>query len=169
MRSSGSTTETKGRGNREEGIGKREKGKVMNVLLLVVALAVPVEAPKAALPEAAAASAAVAPATDVREVPAVRAAVVPSVDVREAVSVSGCSLLELPPVKRFLSAPWCAARRLRAARLRGDAEIAALKAKLLGGEIPFDGTLQNKLCVALGVEGYNAFVREYNGGEGKRE
>ena len=54
-------------------------------------------------------------------------------------------------------------------RILGDAEIAALKAKLLGGEIPFDGTLQNKLCVALGVEGYNAFVREYNGGEGKRE
>ena len=54
-------------------------------------------------------------------------------------------------------------------RILGDAEIAALKAKLLGGEIPFDGTLQNKLCVALGVEGYNAFVREYNGNEGKRE
>ena len=94
----------------------------MNVLLLAVALAVPVEAPKAALPEAAAASAAVAPATDVREVPAVRAAAAPSVDVREAASVSGCSPLELPPVKRFLSAPWCAARRLRAARLRGDAD-----------------------------------------------
>ena len=78
----------------------------MNVLLLVVALAVPVEAPKVALPEAAAASAAVAPAVELREV----------------ASVSGCSPLELSPVKRFLSAPWCAARRLKAARLRGDAD-----------------------------------------------
>ena len=94
----------------------------MSALILAIALAVPTDAPKAALPEAAAASAAVAPATDVREAPAVRAAVVPSVDVREAVSVSGCSLLELPLVKRFLSAPWCAARRLKAARLHGDTD-----------------------------------------------
>ena len=94
----------------------------MNGIFLAVALAVAAEAPKAALPGAAAASAAVAPATDVREVPAVRAAAAPSVDVREAVSVSGCSLLELPPVKRFLSAPWCAARRLKAARLHGDTD-----------------------------------------------
>ena len=69
-------------------------------------MAAPVEAPKAALPEAAAASAAVAPAVELREV----------------ASASGCSPLELPPVKRFLSAPWCAARRLKAARLRGDAD-----------------------------------------------
>ena len=110
----------------------------MNVLLLVIALAVPVEAPKTALPEAAAASAAVAPTTDVHEVPAVRAAAAPSVDVRETVSVSGCSLLELPPVKRFLSAPWCAARRLKAARLHGDTDevrrMEALFGDLLAAE-----------------------------------
>ena len=99
----------------------------MNVLLLVVALAVPVEAPKAALPEVAAASAAVAPATDVRE----------------AVSVSGCSLLELPPVKRFLSAPWCAARRLKAARLHGDTDEVRRMEALFG----------DLLAEAVGVEG----------------
>ena len=33
----------------------------------------------------------------------------------------------------------------------------------MDGEIAFTGTLQNKLCIALGVEGYNAFVKEYNG------
>ena len=114
----------------------------MNVLLLVVALATPIEAPKAALPEVAAASAAVAPATDVREVPAVRAAAVPSVDVREAAPVSGCSLLELPPVKRFLSAPWCAARRLMAARLRGDADEVRRMEALFG----------DLLAEAVGVE-----------------
>ena len=44
-----------------------------------------------------------------------------------------------------------------------DVQIAALKGRLLDGEIPFDGALQNKLCVALGVEVYNDFVKEYNG------
>ena len=42
-------------------------------------------------------------------------------------------------------------------------KVAALTKLLLDGEIPFDGALQNKLCIALGVEGYNAFVKEYNG------
>ena len=50
-----------------------------------------------------------------------------------------------------------------------DAKVAALKKLLLDGEIPFSQELQNKLCIALGVEGYNAFVREYNEGTGKRE
>ena len=48
-------------------------------------------------------------------------------------------------------------------QILGDAEIAALKRRLLDGEIPFDGALQNKLCVALGVDAYNDFVSEYNG------
>ena len=54
-------------------------------------------------------------------------------------------------------------------RILDDAKVAEIKTRLLGGEIPFDGTLQNKLCVALGVEAYNAFVTEYNGKEGNRE
>ena len=45
----------------------------------------------------------------------------------------------------------------------GEKEVAELKAKLLGGEIAFSTTLQNKLCIALGVTAYNEFVREYNG------
>ena len=48
-------------------------------------------------------------------------------------------------------------------RLLGDREVSEVRTKLLDGEIAFDGKLQNKLCVALGVEGYNAFVKEYNG------
>ena len=49
-------------------------------------------------------------------------------------------------------------------RLLGDREVSEVRTKLLDGEIAFDGKLQNKLCIALGVEGYNAFVKEYNGG-----
>ena len=49
------------------------------------------------------------------------------------------------------------------ARILGDTEVAEIRTRLLNGEIPFTPVLQNKLCVALGVEGYNAFVREYNG------
>ena len=48
-------------------------------------------------------------------------------------------------------------------RILADAELDGLKARLMGGEIPFSQELQNKLCVALGVEAYNAFVKEYNG------
>ena len=48
-------------------------------------------------------------------------------------------------------------------RLLTDDEVAEIRTKLLDGEIAFDGKLQNKLCIALGVEGYNAFVKEYNG------
>ena len=48
-------------------------------------------------------------------------------------------------------------------RMMTDEEVAEIRAKLLGGEIPFSGLLQGRLCVVLGVEGYNAFVREYNG------
>ena len=48
-------------------------------------------------------------------------------------------------------------------RILTDDEIAKIRTKLLDGEIAFSGSLQNKLCIALGVEGYNAFVKEYNG------
>ena len=44
-----------------------------------------------------------------------------------------------------------------------DAQVAALKTRLLDGEIAFGPSLQNKLCVALGVDAYNDFVTEYNG------
>ena len=48
-------------------------------------------------------------------------------------------------------------------QILGDAEVAEIRTKLLDGEIPFKWDLQYKLCIALGVEAYNAFVREYNG------
>ena len=54
-------------------------------------------------------------------------------------------------------------------RLLGDREVSEVRTKLLDGEIAFSGSLQNKLCVALGVEGYNAFVKEYNGDGGNRD
>ena len=44
-----------------------------------------------------------------------------------------------------------------------DEEVAGIRELLMDGEIPFNATLQNKLCVVLGVEAYNAFVTEYNG------
>ena len=53
-------------------------------------------------------------------------------------------------------------------RILADAELDGLKTRLMDGEIPFDGTLQNKLCVALGVEAYNTFVKEYNGADRPR-
>ena len=53
-------------------------------------------------------------------------------------------------------------------RILADAEVGKLKTRLMDGEIPFDGALQNKLCVALGVEAYNAFVKEYNGTDRSR-
>ena len=48
-------------------------------------------------------------------------------------------------------------------RILGDTEVAEVRTRLLDGEIPFTQDLQNKLCIALGVEAYNAFVKEYNG------
>jgi len=41
--------------------------------------------------------------------------------------------------------------------------VAALRKCLMDGEIPFTYDLQNKLCIVLGVDAYNAFVKEYNG------
>ena len=48
-------------------------------------------------------------------------------------------------------------------RILTDEQVAKLKASLLDGKRQFDLRLQNRLCIALGVDGYNAFVREYNG------
>ena len=54
-------------------------------------------------------------------------------------------------------------------RILTDAEVGELKTRLLGGEIQFTQALQNRLCAALGVEAYNAFVREYNGTDSCRK
>ncbi len=82
----------------------------MNVLLLVVALATPVDAPKAGLPAVAAANAAVLPAGGV--LPA-------------AASAVGCALVDLfKGDAGFLTGPWGAAWRLEAARKRGDSAAA---------------------------------------------
>ena len=48
-------------------------------------------------------------------------------------------------------------------RILTDDEVADFRKRLLDGEIPFRPSLQGKLCVALGVDAYNAFVGEYNG------
>ena len=50
-----------------------------------------------------------------------------------------------------------------------DEEIAGIRKMLMDGEIPFGASLQNKLCVVLGVEAYNAFVTEYNGTDSCRK
>ena len=49
------------------------------------------------------------------------------------------------------------------ARMLGDTEVTEIRTKLLNGETAFSQGLQYRLCVALGVDGYNAFVKEYNG------
>ena len=154
----------------------------MNVLLLVVALAVPVEAPKAALPEVAAASAAAASVQIVPEAhhsplavadtPTLREAgasvaaksgecqvrevgtgepcalresvslkavtAAPVVEPRRPVPLpepktgTGCDLVSLFAARRFLSAPWSASRRLKAAQLRGDEDEARRMEARLG-------------------------------------
>ena len=48
-------------------------------------------------------------------------------------------------------------------RILADAELGGIKKRLMDGEVPFNKVLQNKLCIVLGVEAYNAFVTEYNG------
>ena len=48
-------------------------------------------------------------------------------------------------------------------RILSDEEVNGLKTRLMDGEMQFSQDLQNKLCIALGVDGYNAFVKEYNG------
>ena len=154
----------------------------MNVLLLVVALAAPVEAPKAELHEVAAASAAVA---SVQVVPEAHSSPLAATDtptlreawasvaaksgecqvrevgtgepcaLRESVSLkavtaapvveprrlaplpepktgTGCDLVSLFETRRFLSAPWSASRRIKAARLRGDTDEARRMEARLG-------------------------------------
>ena len=124
----------------------------MNVLLLVVALAVPVEAPKASvevLPEVnvicgakppadvemasvGEVSAAKAPVEVVATVGTAAQAAAPDQPVWERVARRGsCGLLALYTRNSFLSGPWGAARRLAAARRLGDAdEIRRMEAKL---------------------------------------
>ena len=154
----------------------------MNVFLLVVALAAPVEAPKVGLHEVAAASAAVASVQIMPEAGRGRIAVADAPTLREAgasvaaksgeclvsevgtgepcalrASVSlktapaapvseprrlaplpepktgtGCDLVSLFETRRFLSAPWSASRRLKAARLRGDTDEARRMEARLG-------------------------------------
>lgn len=52
-------------------------------------------------------------------------------------------------------------------RILGDTEVAEVRTKLMDGETAFSQGLQYRLCVALGVDGYNAFVKEYNEGSKK--
>ena len=113
----------------------------MNVFLLVVALASPVDAPKADMKEAAVASAAVAvesvvpaaataeaagtplplceiaPAGESPEAKAKEVGVIP-----EPRKDGDCSLVGVYAEKRLLSSPWSVTRRLEAARIRGDTD-----------------------------------------------
>ena len=94
----------------------------MNVLLLVVALATHVDAPKADLPTVAAADAAATSVSVVGEVAHVSAAVPPEGGVLPAAaSAAGCALVDLFKGD-FLTGPWGAAWRLEAAKRRGDEE-----------------------------------------------
>ena len=154
----------------------------MNVFLLVVALATPVEAPKVGLHEVAAASAAVASVQTMPEAGRGRIAVADAPLLGEALSsvaaksgeclvsevgtgepcalrasvslkaaaaapVAGtrrltplpepkagmeCDAVSLFETRRFLSAPWSASRRLKAARLRGDEDEARRMEARLG-------------------------------------
>ena len=151
----------KGTGKREQGTGNREKEKVMNILLLVVVLASPVEAPKAGLQEAAVAPAAVASeavlptalpseagkttepiALDdikvVKESEAQPARILP-----EPRADSDCNLADLYR-RRFLSGPWSVKRRLEAARIRGDTEeierLTAVLEEIVGEALEVEGT-----------------------------
>ena len=111
----------------------------MNVFLLMVVLATPVEAPGAGLQEATAATAAVAAESVVPEAAVISAAKPAECPVSEtatakasvplrigvwpaAKSAAPCTIAGLYTRKRFLSGPWSAARRLEAARRRGDAD-----------------------------------------------
>ena len=112
----------------------------MNILFLVVALAVHAEAPRAEIHEVAAASAAVASVQAVpevvrcspvtahaptfREVSSCAAAKPGNCSLRAADSAAPIRLVEFYTRQRVLSGPWIAARRLEAARRRGDAEEA---------------------------------------------
>ena len=135
----------------------------MNVFLLVVALAAPVEVPKTGLPAATAASAAVASEAVLPEADAVSAAksgessfaaatpvkatatqamsVLPA-----AVSGGPCTLVEIYAKRRMLSGPWSVTRRLEAARIRGDENEArrmeAMLDDFVGKALEVEGTEQ---------------------------
>ena len=133
----------------------------MNVFLLMVALASPVEAPKAGLQEAAVASAAVASeAVLPTALPSETAKTTASVTfddikvVKESVAQparilpepradSDCNLADLYR-RRFLSGPWSVKRRLEAARIRGDTEeakrLTALLEEIVGEALEVEGT-----------------------------
>ena len=133
----------------------------MNVFLLMVVLATPVEAPGAGLQEATAATAAVAVESVVPEAAVIsaakpaecpisetataKAAVPPAkVALPAAKSAASCTIAELYTTKRFLSGPWSAARRLEAARRRGDADesrrMEAMLGELIGKALEVEGT-----------------------------
>ena len=117
----------------------------MNVLLLVVALATPVGAPRAGLPEAVVISAARPADCPVCETATVKAATSLRIGVWPAAkSAAPCALAELYVRSRFLSGPWSAARRLEAARRRGDADesrrMEAMLGELIGEALEVEGT-----------------------------
>ena len=111
----------------------------MNVFLLMVALATPVEAPKAGLQEAAVVPAAVASEaafpmalpskagettepTVLENIKVVKKSEAqPARILPESRADSSCNLADLYR-RRFLSGPWSVTRRLEAARMRGDTE-----------------------------------------------
>ena len=120
----------------------------MNVFLLVVALAAPVEAPKAGLQEAAAANAAAASEAVLPTVSAVCGAemTLPQIGVISEVEAaipprigvlpcpadwSACSLADMYSRTRLLSGAWSITRRLKAARIRGDTDEARRMEALL--------------------------------------
>jgi len=97
----------------------------MNVFLVLIALAAPAVAPKAGFETVAAASAAAAPSATLMEVTTVPAAVGGQKTVCPNVNgTTACSIETSFAQTRFLSGPWSAARRLEAAKIRGDAEEA---------------------------------------------
>ena len=112
----------------------------MNILLLMVALAAPAEAPRAGVDKVAAADAAATTVTVAGEVAPAAAAVAAGVGVEPITSAAAASpRVEIPPRTecpscalvdlftrnpQFLSGLWGAARRLQALRKRGDEEAA---------------------------------------------
>ena len=55
------------------------------------------------------------------------------------------------------------AARLDTSHFLPESEVSALKDAVMYGDKAMDGRTMSMLLVALGVDGYNAFVKEYNG------
>jgi hypothetical protein len=53
--------------------------------------------------------------------------------------------------------------RIDLSSLPSEKEVSTLKEAVLFGDSPFNASTKNLLYVCLGVDGYNAFVKEYNG------